>query len=255
MTSSRLWPRAILTVLVLAAMGGAVLWMLPVGSSATVNAQEILAQACDRTSAESYDLEVTRTWTAAAAQEPEPGHSDRLEIRVSGQDYSVIKEFDEGHERADMGTMEYMEVGGTAYARFRNTDVYPKWTAGEAFGAFPFKLHPYGTTDICPDFGHVANVGRDVGKETVGSVEAHHLEFTMTRDLGPVATTNEEEPISRTVTDNWDFWIDDSGMLVQTEYELVGPEGDRSKSIVKISGVGEANTITAPAMSEIVQSE
>ena len=63
--------------------------------------------------------------------------------------------------------------------------------------------------------------------------------------------TGETELFDRTLTVNWEFWVDDGGMLVQTlsERDL---QTYTEWTLTEISGVGEANVITAPATSTVV---
>ena len=242
MTNIRLWPRAILTVLVLAAMGGVVLWWAFFqGDGSEINAQELFESACNQSQADSFDLTVTRTSSWHDSDEIKQGASEV--VQISGDDF---------HIKLDRGS-EYMEVDGKGYYRSPTDPIYPKWYLLPYYETWwPLQTHPYGgsLSDLCPELGPVANVGRD----SVGSVDTQHLEATLTyedKDLIHVNEEGEEELFDRTLTVNWEFWVDDGGMLVQTlsERDL---QTYSEWTLTKISGVGEPNVITAPATSTIV---
>lgn len=223
---------------------------------------EFVVNSCDRDAMRMFDLRTNQTWLRSDSHEIEEGFA--ADLLVSGKDdlyslkfYMMITD-DDGYG------YEFLDVGREKFMRDPEDPNYPKWVA-LSWESFPIEIHPYayGTVgkhgllvDLCPDF---VSAGVQIqGRTTVGSVETLHLRDVLTREVEGVERVNEETgEVERSyweLTDVWEFWIDDSGMLVRTFREQ-RRQYHTTWRLTEISGVGEPNVITRPATSTVVRPE
>ena len=221
---------------------------------------EFVVKSCDRDAMQTFDFSWTRTSSWHDSDEIEQDFA--ADVQVSGSDFYMIMEWVEDESEYES---ELIDIGFEKFFRSPEDPNYPNWLDVSHDAFFPIRIHPYayGTVrnyrlpvDLCPDF---VSAGAQIqGRTTVGSVEILRLRDTLEYVYEDEERVNEEtgetETYDLVLTDIWQFWIDDTGMLVKTLQEA-DRETYTAWSVTEISGVGEPNVITRPATSTVVLSE
>ena len=207
--------------------------------------EQIVADACAKAvSTDYFDLTVSMKSTSLIVNE------DRNQIEayfdaslsVAGNDYQVelqglMASPIDGHG---------IYVDGVGYSRAESTE---EWKLEDSLT--PTLLSYLGATltedvwSICPD----SENAEKVGPSYVRGMNTTLYSWRFSRDDSP-----DSEPLNYT-TYQWDFWVDETGQLVQLERTetyrgLDGRPTSASKWTTIISGVGEPNTITSPVLGE-----
>ena len=185
-----------------------------------------------------YDIEVTVS---------APGLSRKYDILVSGEDYHLTGHLTigEGYDVPPFsGTVELMEVGGTIYSKEEEGEWVVLDEAPVALDA------DYRFVTLCPRVH--GSLSEEV--EVIGS--------TPTRSFNIYRNVLADPADSRSqITATFTYWIDDTGRLVQLHRIHRYPKiEDPTSPIYRydvgtleenwlVTGVGEPNVITAPAIS------
>ena len=233
----------------LALTGGAAYW-LAVTATPDVSAQEVVTAACSKTvAAGHFDIHTTSD---------APGTYDDFEFKASiaGADYHLV-----GFS-ADMSMHgEEIKVDGKTYARMGTRTGEGKWEVYNAPLSDSIITNPLGTGRlseggvVCPSLDEDAVV--KIGEETLNGIEMTRYRKERSLDYAKAIWPDEKDRLGRThvVFFTHDFWIDETGQLVQVKLVQSFPpeEGQTGRQmmeqVTKISGVGETNTITAPVVS------
>ena len=204
-----------------------------------------VADACAKAvSTDYFDLTVSMKSTSLIVNED----SDKIEayfdarLSVAGNDHQVELQ---GLVASPIDA-HGIYVDGVGYSRAKSTE---EWKREDSLT--PTLLSYLGTTltedgwSICPD----SENAEKVGPSYVQGMNTTLYSWRFSRDDSP-----DSEPLNYT-TYHWDFWVDETGQLVQlrrteTYRALDGRPTSASNWTTIISGVGEANTITAPAVGE-----
>ncbi len=240
---SRLMPLAL--ILVVAACGGSTSngtspssTMVPAATptakgwqTACLDAEILAAESLN------YDVEVTVS---------APGLSRKYDILVSGEDYHLTGHLTigEGYDVPPFsGTVELMEVGGTIYSKEEEGE----WAVlDEAPAALDTD---YRFVTLCPRVR--GSLSEEV--EVIGSTPART--FNVYRSALADSTDSHSQ-----VTATFTYWIDDAGRLVQLyrihRYPKIDDptnpiyryDGGTLEENWLVTGVGEPNVITAPAI-------
>ena len=213
------------------------------GQAPAVSAQQLLVEACERTTKTDFDFKTTLHGNQNL------GSDNKIvtvtyDFRVSGEDFYLAFTDEEG-------AFEIIVVDNVVYIRhpsegWKLADPQPKskMTVAGMLDSRPGHLDKaYSDNPLCPDIGAVESIG----KETINGVDAEHYQVKGTGIGAPTDTD------STTVTEGldivWDYWINEDGQLVQAR-ETVTLTGDGEAGQVEtttlVSGVGEPNTIEVP---------
>ena len=167
------------------------------------------------------------------------------DIRVSGEDY---------HIRLTMvdqeGTVnEFIGFNGVNYVHAEG-----QWGALDQYSPLStfHSLHPItGGSVVCPnlDLGAVTRVGEGM----LESRKVEHFRLAEGSNIGPVANIGGALSVVDVLERTWDIWVDSNGQLVQTDLTAdyaATADYPQTRVTVRsiISGVGEPNVITAPAL-------
>ena len=243
--------------LVAAVALGIVLWLSP-WDSPGVTAQEVVETACDKTaSALEFDLAVSWDVPGNYAH-PLDNERDVWEIKagVSGADYHQTF-----HAPEMPAFAETIYVDGVAYTRQGERQGEGAWAVVDVKGLVnPSNWLGYdpsgeettrvgGENPLCPVLKNLTKVG----DETIGG--ARTTRYTATETIDALWDHPDE---TLKIFNTFDYWIDAGDQLVQTRLVSVHPaeqhargqeptgEMQRAEIVTKVTGVGEANTITAP---------
>ncbi len=217
-------------------------------------AQGVVQTACDKTASSlHFDLLIS---TEPPEFADAPGASE-TKISVAGPDYHLVASTSDAQL-----IRELVYVDGVAHERYERFYGDAKWrimdpelvVAPGTYISLPFASAPKlgGDHPLCPDFTRVVKAREE---ETIHGVIA--TRYTATEDIDLLKGASEE--IRKTdhfiAVTTWDFWIDESGQIVQTRMVSVlpreqgpadQPKTETAKVVVRILDVGEANVITAP---------
>jgi hypothetical protein len=164
------------------------------------------------------------------------------DIQVSGEDIHIRFV---GEEYPDVALIENVHLDGVAYGRLGDND----WVEVALDPDFrsTWILHPY---SLCPDLSEF----KLVGEEETGGTSLKHFQnsgpllFGM---FGMVGQLMGADILDHTI---WNFWVNSHGQLVRGESVTVTHFGDQGlpkitvEHFFVISGVGEPNKLTAPAV-------
>ena len=231
----------------LAGVMAAVAISVAISCASTVDAAAVVGDACTR----QYDsVDITATG-------PE---------RIGGTTYNWIIEI-----RVDSGSwhqinyngdrtrgFELIAVDGTGYTREMNQQ--GQWGP---WGTQPILGAPSGSSARSDD-----SASRDAGTRSheaapstfCGLWEFSAVEYVGTATIGADNTSVRHFKVSFDHPEvgggdgsyeNYEYWIDDSGKLLQTRVESLDADGDHYiNTLVTLSGHGEPNVITAPVIPE-----
>ena len=205
----------------------------------SISAQEIVEESCSRMDAVN-DFDVTTQVSSYEPGDPPVLLKGVINAEVSGDDFRAVMTL--SSEGTVLGTIEVRRVNDNSY--YREND--GPWRTDIPATGSDF---PYSRDSLCPDLGEVAQVG----EETIDGVPVNRYFFSVDQDLGPVGNVDDSGSPDNTVgtDENWDVWVDDTGVLVQTKQSILihadggGLEGS-SEFVSKVSGIDEPNVITAP---------
>ena len=227
------------TVAALTAIAALAWWTFSPASEVATT-QDVVKDACAKaTGSGNFDIVQVVTGETTGQEKPD---SVEWRLSVSGLDFHLSGQGSMGRGPLDT---EMVYADGVGYAR----DVERPWYLDESVTprivAIFFDLRP--TADgwsLCPELEGISKVGI----ETLQGVETTRYAISHKIDLLP----EENEVYIATYT--WDWWVDQTGLLVQMKASEIYPpadiaEGGRVYSVSRISGVGEPNTITAPVVS------
>ncbi len=204
---------------------------------------EVVADACAKAVATPYfDLHVT---TEATENGQQSDYAYDVNVSVAGRNAHMrLQGFIDKPVHA-----EVILVDGMAYSR----DVGAPWRVDPLNPETPTILDtfvgalPTATGwSICPVLEEAVRVGDEVVQ---GMTTTHYTASDSFKGL-PDGTKE------RLITTQWDYWVDETGLLVQLRrVETRPPQSQWPVTFITtqttiISGVGEENTITAPAVGE-----
>ena len=198
------------------------------------SAQEVVDRACaNMEQLDSYDITGTITAT-------DPGGSPQaisITARVSGDDYHVTY----SPEGSD-STLEGKRVAGVSY--YRDSSGGNEWYVLDGnLEDLTASFDGLGGNPVCPD---------TTGMQARGAAS---VDGTTTRHF--VATASPASSGQGTSGDtSYQFWVNNNGQLVKHQQDTnstaqtdTGGPGVRLQMVTTFSGIGEANTITAPVVS------
>ena len=252
------------TALVAAMALGIALWLSP-WDSPGVTAQEVVETACDKTaSALEFDMIVSLDLPGNYAH-PLDNERDVWEMKasISGADY---------HQTLHLTEIpifgEAIYVDGAAYLREGERQGEGAWAVVDVKGLInPSNWLGYdpsgeettrvgGENPLCPVPCALCPVLKNLtkaGDETIGG--ARTTRYTATETIDALWDQPDE---TLKIFNTFDYWIDAGDQLVQMRLVSVHPaeqhargqeptgELERAEIVTKVTGVGEANTITAP---------
>ena len=243
--------------LVAAVALGIVLWLSP-WDPPGVTAQEVLESACDKTaSALEFDMTVSLDLPGNYSH-PLDNERDVWEIKasISGADY---------HQTLHLTEIpifgEAIFVGGVAYFRESERQGEGAWAVVDVKDL----VHPTNWLGFDPSGEQTTRVGGEnplcpvlknltkVGEEAIDGAQT--TRYTATETIDALWDQPDE---TLKIFNTFDYWIDAGDQLVQTRLVSVHPAEQhargqeptsamqRAEIVTKVTGVGEANTITAP---------
>lgn len=177
-----------------------------------------------------------------------------IEVSQEGTDFQSVLIASDG-SRAE--TYEYIRVGDVDYYRFNGGD----WqVSGGKFTEPVHYLDHLGDTPLCPDLSHANRIGEEEmdGVHVVVYVEElEDVRYTPSNDGTPIEKDTQSPDFNGTVDDrSLKYWVDSQGLLVrywEDRYTFSRLDGFDQEGLTQrftftttFSGVGEANTITAP---------
>ena len=207
------------------------------------HAQDAVTNACTKAVATPYfDLHVT----TEATENGEPSdYAYDVKVSVAGRDTQMrLQGFIDGPVHA-----EAILVDGMAYSR----DMGAPWRVDPLTPETPTILDTFVGAlptetgwSICPVLEEAVRVGDEV---VLGMTTTHYTANDSFKDL-PDGTKE------RLITTQWDYWVDETGLLVQLRRVETRPPHSQlpvtfiTTQTTTISGVGEENVITAPVLGE-----
>lgn len=271
-------PLAIGGAAILAVLLAGLTWWFGLGSGDgdRATAQAVVQNACDLAeSALHYD--VSTTISAPFSSGPNATNKQaQMDARFSGEDvHLIVTHPDE--------VLEVIKVGGNLYMRAgasRGQGTWEQETDPDKIESFAdyataiFSPPSLEGNSLCPTVGNVEEVGEESlpaiptgrGNEATSPTSATRYRIrrsdviwkapTATPDLNPsrsVGDSGSSGAQDITSTTTWDLWVDSNGQLVRTKIAIKATTADdgpplKSTFDSRISGYGEANTITAPVL-------
>ena len=209
--------------------------------SPTVSAQEVVARACEgMAELDSYDMIVTMK----VEQDGVPiDGTFTVKTRLAGKDFQTSFAYPDG------GVSEAIRVGDMDYER--STPGEAGWRVSRTKFTSPTTyLEQLGVSPLCPDLSDVTQKGEE-------QLDGVKVTVYTTGDINGVEKEDLEELDSSFEgvkhASKYKYWVNEQGLLVQhweDRYTFARAGEDstmmRFTSTAKFSGVGEANTITAP---------
>ena len=201
-------------------------------------AQEVVGGACAKIEAQdSYDVSAVISDTSGGGAQ-----SILWDIQVSGNDYHLTLSYADA-----TSTSEYLWINGVGYTR--HADYGNTWQRSEtAFHDVTSAFAGLGNNPLCPSSAQFRSTG------TTTSTDGQSLRRYTDSPAGGGQPTFEPDPVipglTRAVTHT--ISVDARGNLTQlqmdTQTHLDGQTGS-IRMDATFSGIGEANTITAPVVS------
>ena len=223
--------------------GGALFFWPDLDDEPQVSAQEAVERACaDTVDLDSYDLLTTMKIEQDGLA---LDGSLTLKVSVEGKDFQMENIDPEGRKN------EAIRVDGVDYEKPN------PWGDGWAVSKTTFAdvtafLGHLGESPACPELGPVTRKG----EEEIDGVKVTVYTATDAAGLDKAALEKMDTSFDgERHAKEHKYWIDESGLMVrywEDRYTLSQYEGSRAllrfTFTTKISGVGEANTITAPTI-------
>ena len=191
-------------------------------------------------------------------------HLWEYDVLVSGQDYHLTVHYTE----IGLWT-EVITAGDTTYGREDLTRGQGAWERAPErldMNRFVYQLPSMVASEasnpVCPNLQQAGGASGASGSETIDGVSTTRYTITFAHDITPRSSgasgasgsSDTPTPVPQIVDYTWDVWIAQDGQLIQSKEFSVAPllkgrtERQSMTILSKISGVGEANVITAPEL-------
>lgn len=233
----------LLTLLAAAVMGLA-LWFILTAEEEPVSAAVLLQRACAQTTAQqSFDFTTTATgpyWAPGA--DTTVTQTWVYDVRVSGDDFAFTITVD-GQlfgEIIGVGGLAYEREPGGTWRQFDTSILGLPYVHGLLNSRLNTEDNA-GADPLCPT-GDVTRVSGN-GALGTGGASGHYR----ATQAGGTATGVAAKVSSQTQ----DFWVGADNIVTRTKQTITYDTGDTLTVDTTISGVGEANTITAPGTGDI----